>query len=219
MPLSTLVASAAVAVSATLGASFPTPASAPVSAPLTEAQAPTFAVGEEWEFDYSKALDPKQNAHYTQKVVGIANGQTSLAPGDGRRIAMILDENANIVRIGSATYSPSDQKLSFPLSVGKAWSASYVYVSGSWKTQCERQAKVVGVERVETETGTFDAFRIEEKTLWQNDDLYGGRGISRETDWYAPAVGRIVKLEYQDLPTKGPATTTRLQLIRHVPAP
>lgn len=214
MPLSTLAASATIAASAALTTSAPVPA----PTPPTEAQAPTFTLGEEWGFAYENALDPKQNSRYTQKVVDIANGQTSLAPGVGRNVAMILDGDANIVRVGSATYSPSDRKLSFPLSVGKTWSASYVYVAGSWKTQCDRQAKVVGVERVDTEAGTFDAFRIEEKTLWQSDGLYGGRGISRETDWYAPAVGRIVKLEYQDLPTKGPATTTRLQLTRYVPA-
>ena len=215
MPLSTLAASAVVAASAALGASLPTP----VPAPPTEAQAPTFSVGEEWDFEFTNALDPGQNSRYTQKVTSLANGQTSLALGGGRSGSVILDGSANIVRSGSASYSPSDQKLSFPLSVGKTWSASYVYVSGAWRTQCDRDAKVVAVERVETEAGAFDAFKIEEKTLWQSNDLYGGKGVSRETDWYAPAVGRIVKQEYQDLPTKGPATTTRLQLTRHVPAP
>jgi hypothetical protein len=215
MPLSTVVASAAVAASAALGASLP----APVPATPSEAQAPTFAVGEEWEFEFTNALDSAQNSRYTQKVASVANGQTSLVFGGGRSGLAILNESANIVRSGSASYSPSDQKLSFPLSVGKTWSASYVYVNGAWKTQCDRDAKVVAVERVETEAGQFDAFKIEEKTLWQSNDLYGGRGVSRETDWYAPTVGRIVRQEFQDLPTKGPAVTTRLQLTRHVPAP
>jgi hypothetical protein len=215
MGLAIIAASAAVAASAASGVALPPP----VPVPLVVAQAPVFSVGEEWGFEFTNTLDPGQNSRYTQKIVAVANGQTSLALGGGRSGVAILDESANVVRLASANYSPSDQKLSFPLSVGKSWSASYVYTNGNWKTQCDREAKVVAVERVETEAGAFDAFKIEEKTLWQSNDLFGGRGLTRETDWYAPAVGRIVKQEYQDLPTKGPATTTRLQLIRHVLAP
>ena len=115
---------------------------------------------------------------------------------------MILDGSSNIVRSGSASYSPSDQKLSFPLSVGKTWSASYVYSNGNWKTQCDRDAESWSrLNAYWRDRGNWRVRRVQDqkkRRFGKANDLYGGRGVSRETDWYAPAVGRIVKQEYQD---------------------
>jgi hypothetical protein len=191
----------------------------PAPMPLAQAQAPAFAVGEEWEFAYTNVLEPRRNNNFTQRVVSVAGGQTVLAVGDGRAGPTVLDASGNIMSAGGGAYEPSDGRLQFPLAVGKAWSISYVYKSGSWISHCDREAKVIGVERIDTPAGPLDAFKIEQKTSWSGNDQYGGHGVTHETDWYAPAVGRIARLDYQDIPVKGPATTTHVELARWRPAP
>ncbi|MFM0157032.1 MULTISPECIES: TapB family protein [Paraburkholderia] len=215
MPLSTLAASAVVAASAALSASLP----APVPVPLTEAQAPTFVVGEEWEFAFTNVLEPAKSHNYKQKVITVPAGKVGLEVDDGRSAPATLDASANLTNSSGGSYEPSDQRLQFPLAVGKSWSTSYVYKFGAWVAHCDRTTKVVSVERIQTPAGSFDAFKIEQVTSWSGNDQYGGHGTTRETDWYAPTVGRIAKMDFQDIPVKGPATTTHVELLRYVPAP
>ena len=215
MPLPILVASAAVAASAALGASFP----APVPAPLTEAQAPVFAVGEEWEFAFTNIPEPTKSHNYKQKVASVAAGKAELEVDGGRATPATLDASANLVSASGGSYEPSDQRLQFPLAVGKSWSTSYVYKFGAWVAHCDRTSKVVGVERIQTPAGSFDAIKIEQTVSWSGNDQYGGHGTTHETDWYAPVVGRIAKMDFQDIPVKGPATTTHVELLRYFPAP
>lgn len=207
-----LAAVGAVASCAAAGADL----AAPAAAPLTQASAPVYAVGEQWEFAFESALDPQQNRNYTQTVESVGNGQTVMAVGSGKTV---LDANGNIMRTAGGAFDTSDGKLRFPMSVGQSWSTSYVYKSGSWISHCQRDAKVVAIERVSTRAGSFDAFRIEEATSWSGNDQYGGNGVTHETDWYAPAVGRIVKLDYQSTSTKGVATTNHMELVRFAPLP
>ncbi|MFM0202339.1 hypothetical protein PQR53_20985 [Paraburkholderia fungorum] len=219
MPLSTLAASAVIAASAASagGASLPVP----VAVPLTQVQAPSFQVGQEWEFSFVNELDPSKTGGYTQRVVSVADGLAELgvvvkgSVGRGE-----LDANANVVRAPQAVYSPSNEMLRFPLYVGKSWEAQYTYTSGNWTANDDRSAKVVAIERVQTAAGTFDAFRIESTIAWAGASVSTGAGHAHETDWYAPAVGRVVKQEYEDVPNnKNEApTATRYELVRYSPA-
>jgi hypothetical protein len=186
-------------------ASLPAPVAQP--GPLTSADAPAYTVGEQWTFSYKNELEPAKNTTYTQTVTGVGGGQVQLNNG-----SVVLDASGNIVKAETNAYQPSDQKLSFPLAVGKSWSASYVYQSGSWAAQATRQSKVVGVERVDTPAGSFDAFRIEHVVSWLGTNGNRGQGVTHETDWYAPAVGRIVKMDFSDQAAHSSPTTTHLVL-------
>lgn len=195
------------------GASLPAPVAQPV--PPARADAPAFAVGEAWTFAYANALEPSKNATYTQTVSGVAaDGSASLNGG-----ALALDASGNLVKTATGSYQPSDGKLQFPLFVSKSWSASYVYRTGSWAASGDRRAKVVGVERVETPAGAFDAFKVEQVVSWSGIAGNRGQGITRETDWYAPAVGRIARMDFVDQPTHGAPTTTHVELVGFKPAP
>jgi hypothetical protein len=123
-------------------------------APLTQAQAPVFSVGERWEFSFENALEPQKNEHYSQTVASVDGGQAALAVNDSKTASVLLDANGNLVKTASGSYEPSDGKLQFPLSVGKRWSLSYVYRTGTWTSQVDRTAKVVGVERIHTAQAT-----------------------------------------------------------------
>lgn len=215
MPLSTAAASAVVAASAALGASLP----APLPAPLNEAQAPTFAVGEEWAFAFTNVLELAKSYNYKQKVVSVAAGKAELEVNDGRSAPATLDASANLTSSSGGSYEPSDQRLQFPLAVGKSWSTSYIYKFGAWVAHCDRTSRVVGVERIQTPAGSFDTFKIEQTVSWSGNDQYGGHGTTHEIDWYAPVVGRIARMDFQDIPIKGPAATTHVELLRYFPAP
>jgi len=191
----------------------------PAPMPLAEAQAPTFAVGEQWEFSYTNALEPQKNERYTQTVVSVDGGQAALAVNGGKSASVLLDANGNLVKTASGSYEPSDGKLQFPLSVGKRWSMSYVYRTGTWTSQVDRTAKVVGVERVQTPAGDFDAFRIEQSTSWSGSSGNGGYGGTTETEWYSPAVGRVIRMDYEDQTPRRAPTTTHVELVRWQPAP
>ncbi|WP_206954121.1 TapB family protein [Trinickia acidisoli] len=203
-----LSATASTAIAAD-AASLPAPVAQPAP-PLAEAQAPAFAVGEAWTFSYENALEPAKNATYAQSVSSVAaDGSPTLNGG-----AAALDASGNLVKNASGSYQPSDGKLQFPLFVGKSWSASYVYRAGSWAARGEREAKVVAVERVETSAGAFDAFKVEQVVSWSGTEGNRGQGVTRETDWYAPSVGRIVRMEYVDQAAHAASTTTRVELAK-----
>jgi len=204
MDLSLFAASAALAASA---ASLPAPVAAQV--PSAQADAPVFTAGEAWTFQYKNDLEPSKNSTYTQTVGRVEDGRAIVNGG-----ATILDANSNIVKLGSASYEPSDVKLRFPLRVGDSWSSSYAYRSGSWKAIGDRHTTVVGVERIETAAGVFDAFRVEQVVSWSATDIRQRDGRTRETDWYAPSVGRIVKLDFSDQESNFAPTSTHVELIK-----
>jgi len=217
MPLSTLAASA-VAASAALGASLP----APARVPLTEAQAPVFVVGQGWEFAYENELDRSKSSRYTQRVENVGpNGARLAVLSDGATRSTVLDANVNVVQSTSGRFTPSTEALRFPLFVGKSWTAEYTFASGAWTSRCERSAKVTSIEHVSTPAGTFDAFRVESATTWAGMSVGADSGRSRSVDWYAPAVGRIVKEHYEDLPNNknAPRSSSGYELVRYLPVP
>jgi len=187
------------------------------SLPVAEAAAPAFAVGEQWEFSYENVLAPRLNEHYTQTVVSAETGATALVNAHSGRFT--LDAYSNLTETPSTRYEPSDGRLKFPLAVGKQWSSTYVARAGSWTAKCDRTSSVVAVERVKVPAGEFDAFRIEQRVAWAGMGASRGSGLTLEHDWYAPTVGRIVKVEYQDMPLKGAVTATTVELISWRPGP
>ncbi|MFL9883662.1 hypothetical protein PQR66_11535 [Paraburkholderia agricolaris] len=218
MPLVDFAASAVIAASAAgvAGASLPPP----VVAPLTQAAAPTFRVGEEWEFVYENELDRSKSGRYTQRVENVGPNGTQLAVlSDDHTRNTFLDASVNVVQSPTGRFTPSTEALRFPLFVGKSWTAEYTFASGAWTSRCERSAKVTAIERVSTPAGTFDAFRVESATTWAGMSIGAGSGRSRSVDWYAPAVGRVVKEQYEDLPNNknAPRSSSSYELVRYLP--
>jgi hypothetical protein len=209
--IAALVPVAALSLSAGAHAQSATPASLPAPAvqptPVTGADAPAYTVGEQWTFHYENALEPAKNATYTQAVSRIDGASVEVNGG-----AIVLDASSNVVKSASASYEPSDGKLHFPMHVGDTWSATYTYRTGTWESAVQRQTRVVGVEGVDTPAGHFDAFKIEQVASWTATGGNRGQGTTQETDWYAPAIGRIVKAEYVDRVAHGAPTTTHLEL-------
>lgn len=219
MPITALAASTAIVASAaTGGASLPPP----VAVPLTQAEAPVFRVGEEWKFAYTNELDPSKNKTYVQRVANVSpEGVRLEIPSSGGPRFVDLDRDGNFVRSAVESFAPSAETLRFPLFVGKSWDAEYTYTSGNWTSHCERESKVVAVERVSTPAGIFDAFRVESRTGYSGTAVSSGAGRSYSVDWYAPAVGRVVKEDFESMPDNRNLARTagHLIMVRHMPAP
>ncbi len=85
---------------------------------------------------------------------------------------------------------PAEKRLEFPLFVGKTWEDAYVYGSPVDRKDFRftNDSTVERYETVETEGGTFQAFKIVKRyhnseTKWNGINTY----------WYAPEVKREVK--------------------------
>jgi hypothetical protein len=84
-------------------------------------------------------------------------------------------------------FSPCDEDLQFPLTVGKTWTVVYGASTGGGNLiQQTGTGTVVGIEDVTVPAGTFKAYRVESR-----------HGPSlRTTEWYVPEpVGFSVKVE------------------------
>jgi hypothetical protein len=94
-------------------------------------------------------------------------------------------------------YEPPIAGVRFPLTVGDAWRSNYLSESATAKSKGDLEFKVVAREKVKTPAGEFDAFRIESGG-WVTGVSWSGSVRVAQVQWFAPAVGRVVKSEYKD---------------------
>lgn len=103
-----------------------------------------------------------------------------------------------------ARYSQSlteDVAVQFPLTVGKKYNLKWNYSNGSGYT--EYSVEVAGYEKVKTEAGEFDAYRIMFDGWWTNTTGGHAHGKATMTQWFAPSAKRVVKIVSADLNSKG----------------
>jgi hypothetical protein len=180
--------------------------------------APHYRVGDNWTYLRSDPLSGTSRT-YTQTVTSVhPDGSASLqiGPGGGR---LILTSEANVVTNG-ADQSACGIALHFPLRAGERYEADCRATSGSGTTvQRRAQCEVEGVETIKTKAGTFSAVRIKMSGAWTPQSGYGG-GPMEETLWYAPAVKRVVRDEFQSrLAGKGVPSTNATELVRYAVKP
>jgi hypothetical protein len=105
-------------------------------------------------------------------------------------------------------YMKDNRHLKFPLSVGQKWTETFSTEVRGTNRRVKRtsETKVVGVERVTTAAGTYEAFKIERGT-WA-----GGRLASQWTYFYSAQTKSVVKYHYQAL--IGSTATREIELLR-----
>lgn len=85
----------------------------------------------------------------------------------------------------------------FPLDAGKSWSARVEATNpaSGRKATVRVDGDVIGMERVTVPAGAFDAVKIRRRIY--AGDFEGARSETNivETEWYAPSLGRAVKLD------------------------
>ena len=94
-------------------------------------------------------------------------------------------------------FAPPYPAYPFPLDFGKSWSAR-VNATNTATGRAKNMlvyGKVAGGERVSTPAGTFDTIKIV-RTVYAGDaEIFLSQTVITETDWYAPALGRTVRVE------------------------
>jgi len=110
---------------------------------------------------------------------------------DGKAVTLTLD--LNLVDSPEVSFSEHLHRFSFPLEVGKQWTAKHNFVnhenggSGTERTT----VKVVSYEKVRVPAGEFDAFKLKWDSTWT--DKSNAIGTTQMTYWYAPAARNVVK--------------------------
>lgn len=94
-------------------------------------------------------------------------------------------------------YNPPYRALPFPLYAGQTWRA---YTNGTDPVtgrvhRVRIDGKVLGWERIVVPAGTFDALKIRRFVYVPSFESFRSQEYIAELDWYAPAVGHIVRSE------------------------
>lgn len=94
-------------------------------------------------------------------------------------------------------FAPPYPAYPFPLDVGKSWSSRVNATNpATGRAKGMRvDGEVAGGERVTTPAGTFDTIKIV-RTVYAGDaEIFLSQTVITEIDWYAPALGRAVRIE------------------------
>ena len=164
--------------------------------PDIRAEAPTFTVGDQWDFE--------SDHNYSYRVVGIEDGSTVfvVTPNQVCPECRFYDDSNLVTRkllwkSGkdiSSKLRPRLKFLDFPLFVGKEWEDNKALWSGGLHGYYTylNTFRVTAFEKVKTPAGEFDAFRIE----WRQRSPEEAGRIPFEgvcVYWYAPSVKFFVK--------------------------
>jgi hypothetical protein len=101
------------------------------------------------------------------------------------------------------TYTPYMPHLQFPLELGRTWEIPFevevtqrVNRSAKWQWK----ARVAAAEAVTVPAGTFQAYRVEyDATFATRQGNASWTGTHKETAWYAPELGRMIKRDYEQV--------------------
>ena len=124
--------------------------------------------------------------------LGVPRTEVYTADGQGLRHSLI-NHDQSVEYEFVQPYPAYD----FPLAAGKAWSTRVNATSpaSGRRASVRVDGEVLGSERVTVPAGAFDTFKIRRRIY--AGDFAGPRSETNitETEWYAPALGRAVRLE------------------------
>lgn len=108
-------------------------------------------------------------------------------------------------------------QVKHPLAVGKTWDYEFTIRMplGNDRVHNTRTATVTATERIRVKAGEFECYRIEASGFYTNltgTSVYGSNGGVRETAWYAPAVGRVIRHETTSTMRGTGATQTAMEV-------
>jgi hypothetical protein len=159
------------------------------------------AVGVRWSYQNRDELTDEIKGMYTYIVTDVSDKDVGVRlevvgkPGFGY---LTYDRAWNLVTDGEWNYLPNDHTgVQLPLAVGNAWAFDYnrVLRSRGYTLRVNGDSKVLAQEKVTTEAGTFDTFKIETQYAQRDANDPSKVYDFTLTTWYAPAVDHWVKRE------------------------
>ena len=127
-------------------------------------------------------------------VAALGTPRTELYTADGRWLKHTLINHDTPVEYEFAQPYPAYE---FPLAAGKSWSTRIAATSpaSGRRASVRVDGDVLGAERVTVPAGAFDTIKIRRRIY--AGDFDGARSETNivETEWYAPALARAVRLD------------------------
>ncbi len=131
------------------------------------------------------------------------------------KFVLDLTPELNIRAINDRRFEPFYPELKFPLAAGDRWDSKVSFDRPGGGNIIYRLSHEAASEEIVVPAGTFRVIRIEVKGWYNATNGTGGSGAgqNKQTIWYAPDVGHIVQLHFQETDWKGqPYTEYRLAL-------
>ena len=130
----------------------------------------------------------------TSDLPALGLPSTEIYTADGRWIRhALINHDQPVVYDFQQPYPAYD----FPLAAGKTWSSrvNAVNPANGRQARVRVDGDVLGSERVTVPAGAFDTFKIRRRIYAGDFDGPRSQTNITETEWYAPALGRAVRLE------------------------
>lgn len=176
-------------------------ACAPARAPQPAVPVPEIKIGDTWQYEQRNAYNGELMQTLSVSVIGAGTLRFTPSTGAAAFIQTIdseLNPRQNALVLGrQRDFEPAYEAFKFPLSVGQTWRTESKSVDPVTKKLLTFKiwADVVGAEKIRVPAGEFDTLKIVRR-VYPNDQEWWRDGTRiLETEWYAPAVKRIVKRE------------------------
>ena len=159
--------------------------------------------GDRWTYEVTDEItgDVKQTS--TVNVISVSDNEIVTrvtARGTDRPFQIVYDRNWNRLDDDVWKYRPSDGSgIPAPLEIGKEWrfdSKATNFQNGT-AMRITGHSKVVAQEKITTEAGTFDTFKVESSSRQVNANDQTKDAKVSATLWYAPSINRWVRKTYK----------------------
>jgi hypothetical protein len=168
--------------------------------------APSLSVGDSWTYRLHDGFTKIDQGTFHHVIRDISNGRVTLEITRRDRAGSeieIYDREWNWLKrpatnLETFEYTPAYRAFDFPLSPGKTWRA--------YGTAFDRElgkrypvridGRVMGWERIRVPAGEFDALKVRRVVyIGKHIPMERDQAEILEFDWYAPAVGQVVRRE------------------------
>jgi hypothetical protein len=180
------------------------------AASVASAHAATPAVGDVFVYRVTNAYSKEpwgSVGHRVEKAdsAAITFAVTPDAPSLGLEHTEVYLPNGNWLRHPVTShdrpvdyqFTPAYPAYEFPLEPGKSWSTrvNATNLATGRQTSVRVDGTVVGTERIRVPAGEFDTIKVRRDVYPGDQDGFLMETRIRETDWYAPSLGRPVRSE------------------------
>jgi hypothetical protein len=168
------------------------------------ADRPDVKVGDTWTIRNKDGRTGAAKAPTIITVTAVTPDNMTARAGSQTYLTITRDWNHLETRVGdrvAASSRPAWMLYQFPLQVGKKW-------DGRWETADETQVSrwngkshVEKIESITVPAGTFQTFKVRFEGTYNSkskNTTDSWTGFRKETMWYAPAVRRAVKTEWEE---------------------
>lgn len=167
--------------------------------------APSLKVGDSWTYQTIDLLSGSVMGKNTLTLTAVTKDTWRFGTG------YVTDKSWNMLhetRGGKLVekWTPKRPNYSFPMEIGKIWTAVAVRDSPEREAEHTYTFKVIRQERVIVPAGVFDTLRVEGSNRYKarkKKDGSTGEGGGVHRYWYSPEVARVVAYEYEETNWKG----------------